>query len=75
MVLRQKRANTDVVIIDASKGFEKAGKNNVLRACDIKKIVDTVTARATIEKYSRAVSRDEIRANDYNLNIPRYVQS
>lgn len=75
MVLRQKRANTDVVIIDASKGFEKAGKNNVLRACDIKKIVDTVTARATIEKYSRAVSRDEIRANDYNLNIPRYVDS
>lgn len=75
MVLRQKRANTDVVIIDASKGFEKAGKNNVLRACDIKKIVDTVTARATIEKYSRAVSRDEIRANDYNLNIPRYIDS
>ena len=75
MVLRQKRANTDVVIIDASKGFEKAGKNNVLRACDIKKIVDTVTARATIEKYSRAVTRDEIRANDYNLNIPRYVDS
>ena len=75
MVLRQKRANTDVVIIDASKGFEKAGKNNVLRACDIKKIVDTVTARATIEKYSRAMSRDEIRANDYNLNIPRYVDS
>ena len=75
MVLRQKRANTDVVIIDASKGFEKAGKNNVLRACDIKKFVDTVTARATIEKYSRAVSRDEIRANDYNLNIPRYVDS
>lgn len=75
MVLRQKRANTDVVIIDASKGFEKAGKNNVLRACDIKKIVDTVTARATIEQYSRAVTRDEIRANDYNLNIPRYVDS
>ena len=75
MVLRQKRPNTDVLIIDASKGFEKAGKNNVLRACDIKKIVDTVTARATIERYSRSVTRDEIRANDYNLNIPRYVDS
>ena len=75
MVLKQKRTNEDVLIIDASKGFAKEGKNNKLRASDIKKIVDTYFARADVPKYSRAVSRDEIRANDYNLNIPRYVDS
>lgn len=75
MVLRKSRVNTDVLIIDASKGFAKVGKNNKLRACDIKKIVDVVTRRETVEKFSRVVSRDEIRANDYNLNIPRYVDS
>ena len=75
MVLKQKRPHTDVLIIDASKGFEKVGKSNKLRACDIKKIVDAVTGRKTIDKFSRVVSRDEIRANEYNLNIPRYVDS
>ena len=75
MVLRQKRENTDVLIVDASKGFAKVGKNNVLRACDIKRIVDVVTTRSTVEKFSRVVSRNLIRANNYNLNIPRYVDS
>ncbi len=75
MILKQKRENTDVLIVDASKGFAKVGKNNVLRACDIKRIVDVVTTRSTVEKFSRVVSRDIIRANDYNLNIPRYVDS
>ncbi|RRJ16490.1 type I restriction-modification system subunit M [Lachnoanaerobaculum orale] len=75
MVLRQKRENTDVLIIDASKGFIKEGKNNKLRACDIRKIVDTIKSRKDIEKYSKVVSLEDIRANDYNLNIPRYVDS
>lgn len=75
MVLKQKRDNTDVLIIDASKGFVKEGKNNKLRACDIKRITDTIKNRTTIDKFSRVVSRDEIRLNDYNLNIPRYVDS
>lgn len=75
MVLKQKRSNTDVLIVDASKGFLKEGKNNKLRASDIKKIVDVVTRRESVEKFSRLVSRDEIRSNDYNLNIPRYVDS
>ena len=75
MVLQQKRKNEDVLFIDASKGFVKVGKNNKLRASDIKKIVDTVISRADSEKYSRKVTRDEIRQNDYNLNIPRYVDS
>ena len=75
MILKQKRENTDVLIIDASKGFEKEGKNNKLRASDIRKIVDTIKNRETIEKYSKKVSREEIRKNEYNLNIPRYVDS
>lgn len=75
MILKQKRENTDVLIIDASKGFAKVGKNNVLRACDIKKIVDTVKSRTDEAGYAKVVTRDEIRQNDYNLNIPRYVDS
>ena len=75
MVLKQKRENKDVLIIDASKGFVKEGKNNKLQASDIKRIVDAYFERKTIEKFSKMVSREEIRANDYNLNIPRYVDS
>ena len=75
MVLKQKRDRTDVLIVDASKGFEKVGKNNKLRASDIKKITDVVTKRLDVEKFSRVITRDEIRSNDYNLNIPRYVDS
>lgn len=75
MVLKQKRENSDVLIIDASKGFIKAGKNNKLQASDIKKIVDTINSRKDVEKYARVVSRKEIRENEYNLNIPRYVDS
>ena len=75
MVLKQKRENTDTLIIDASKGFIKEGKNNKLRASDIKRIADTVIKRESIDKFSRVVTREEIRSNDYNLNIPRYVDS
>ena len=75
MVLKQKRENTDVLIIDASKNFIKEGKNNKLRASDIRRIADTVAQRVDVPKFSRRVSRDEIRQNDYNLNIPRYVDS
>ncbi len=75
MILRKDRQNTDTLIIDASKGFIKEGKNNKLRSSDIKKIVDTVIERKTIDKFSKVVTREEIRNNDYNLNIPRYVDS
>lgn len=75
IILKQKRANTDVLIIDASKGFKKEGKNNKLRASDIKKITDTIRDRVSLPKYSQLVERDTIRLNEYNLNIPRYVDS
>lgn len=75
IILKQKRENTDILFVDASKGFVKEGKNNKLRASDIKRIVDVVTRRDDVYKFSRVISRDEIRSNDYNLNIPRYVDS
>lgn len=75
MVLRQKRKASDVLIVDASKSFIKVGKSNKLQAGDIKKIVDAVIGRVDIDKFARLVSLQEIRDNDYNLNIPRYVDS
>lgn len=75
MVLKKNRTNNDVLIIDASRGFIKDGNKNKLREKDIKKILDTIFNRKSIEKYSRVVSKEEIINNDYNLNIPRYVDS
>jgi type I restriction enzyme M protein len=75
MVLRMKRDVDDVLMVDASKGFTKVGKNNKLRASDIKRIVDVVTGRKDTPSFSRLVSKEEIRRNEYNLNIPRYVDS
>ena len=75
MVLKKNRGNEGILIIDASKGFLKDGKRNKLRACDVKKIADTYRERKTIPGFSRIVTRDEIRRNEYNLNIPRYVDS
>lgn len=75
MVLKKNRGSEGVLFIDASKGFEKQGKQNKLRACDVKKIADTYRDRKEIPGFSRVVTRDEIRKNEYNLNIPRYVDS
>jgi len=76
MVLRKHRIADDILFIDASKGFIKDGNKNKLRQRDIRKIVDTVIARKEyIPHYSRLVKYSEIEANDFNLNIPRYVNS
>lgn len=75
MVLKKERSKNDVLIIDASKGYEKDGNKNKLREKDIKKILDTVIKRENIDKYAKVVSKQEIIENDYNLNIPRYVDS
>jgi type I restriction enzyme M protein len=75
LVLRQKRESSDVLIVDASKGFAKEGKSNKLRASDIKKITDTVIGRVSMPRYSRLVSKTEIQENGYGLNITRYVDS
>ena len=75
MVLKRTRADSDVLIIDASKKFEKVGKNKKLRARDIREIVDTLKARKSVTKFSKLVTKEDIRENEYNLNIPRYVDS
>ncbi len=68
-------ARTGIFMIDASKRFVKDGNKNRLRHQDIHKIVDIFTRQTAIDKYSRMVSRAEIEANDYNLNIPRYIDA
>jgi type I restriction enzyme M protein len=75
LVLKQKRQNTDVLVVDASKYFMKEGKNNKLQASDIKRITDAVINRENIDKFSQLVSKQTLRDNGYNLNIPRYVDS
>jgi type I restriction enzyme M protein len=75
IILKQRRQRSDVLIVDASKGFIKVGKNNHLQASNIKKIVDAVVQRKDIEQFSKLVSLEEIREQCYNLNIPRYVDS
>jgi type I restriction enzyme M protein len=65
----------DILFIDASQYFEKVKTQNYLRDEDVDRIVDTYAKRITIDKYSYVASLDEIRENDYNLNIPRYVDT
>ena len=68
-------ARKDIIMIDASKGFMKDGNKNRLREQDIHKIVDVFNKQLEIPKYSRMVSFDGIEKNEYNLNIPRYIDS
>jgi type I restriction enzyme M protein len=68
-------ARKGLFMIDASKGFIKDGNKNRLRAQDIHKIVDIFTRQAELDKYSRMVPLAEIARNDFNLNIPRYIDS
>ncbi len=64
-----------IFIIDASKGYIKDGNKNRLREQDIHKIVDVFSRELEIEKYSRKVPYEEIEQNEYNLNIPRYIDN
>ncbi|WRG56928.1 type I restriction-modification system subunit M [Helicobacter pylori] len=69
------RARKGVFMIDASKDFKKDGNKNRLRDQDVQKMIDTFNAYKEIPYYSKMVSLEEISANDYNLNIPRYIAS
>jgi type I restriction enzyme M protein len=64
-----------IFMVDASKGFMKDGPKNRLREQDTHRIVDAFNRQADIPKYSRFVPNEEIEKNDYNLNIPRYIDS
>jgi len=75
LVLKQKRPNNDVLVVDASKHFLKEGNTNKLQASDIKRIVDAIIHRESIDTFSQVVSKQTLRDNGYNLNIPRYVDS
>jgi type I restriction enzyme M protein len=68
-------ARRGIFMIDASAGYMKDGNKNRLRAMDIHKIVDVFNRRLEIPKYSRMVPFDEIERNEFNLNIPRYIDS
>lgn len=69
------QARKGIFMIDASRGFMKDGNKNRLRARDIHKIVDTFTKQAELPKYARMVSLQEIERNEFNLNLPRYIDS
>lgn len=75
LVLKKNRPNKDVLFIDASKGFEKDKNQNKLREEDIDKIINTYKERKNVERYAHVASFDEIKENDFNLNIPRYVDT
>lgn len=76
LVLKKCRKEDDnILFIDASKEFEKVKTQNKLRPEHIEKIVNTYRERKEIEKYSHLATLDEIKENDYNLNIPRYVDT
>ena len=76
MVYKKCRENPeDILFVDASQHFEKVGKQNQLRPQDIDKIISTVKERTTIEKYSYVAPLSEVKENDNNLNIPRYVDT
>ena len=72
---RDRKRHDNILFIDASKGFEKVKNQNVLREEDISKIIATYRERKTTPKYSYAASLDKIKENEYNLNIPRYVDT
>jgi len=69
------QARRGVFMIDASKGFKKDGNKNRLREQDVHKIVDTFIKGLSLPKYARMVTYSEIEENEYNLNIPRYIDS
>ncbi len=75
MVFKKNRNNKDVLFIDASEHYEKVKTQNVLREEHIEKIVSTYSNRTVEDKFSYVASNDELIENEYNLNIPRYIDT
>lgn len=76
LILKKNRKLGDpILVIDAANNFIKVGKQNVLQEKDIAKIVDTYSNRTEIPGYSHLATREEIVKNEYNMNIPRYVET
>ena len=76
LVFKKCREDQDnILFVDASEQFEKVKKDNILRPYHIEKIVETYATRKTVDKLSYLATLSEIAENDYNLNIPRYVDT
>ncbi len=75
LVFNKNKKRDEVLFIDASKGFEKGTRQNKLRNEDIEKILSTFEQFETVDKYAYVATPDELQENDYNLNIPRYVDT
>ena len=75
LVFRKRKHDDKVLFIDASREYVDGKNQNYLRSEDIQKIAETFRARQSVEKYAYLASLEEIKANDYNLNIPSYVDT
>lgn len=75
LVFKKNRANTDILFIDAQKDFVKHKNKNIMTAEQVEKVIKAYKDRADIERYSSNISMSTILDNDYNLNIPRYIDS
>lgn len=75
MILSKNRAASDVLFIDASQSFQKDKTQNVLQESDVQRIYDAVIARQDIPHFARLVTKEQIVAEGYNLNIPRYISA
>jgi type I restriction enzyme M protein len=75
LLFRRDKAESTVVFIDASRAFEASPNQNRLREADIARIVQTYRERQSVDKYAYVATAEEVQENDYNLNIPRYVDT
>lgn len=75
IILKKNRTNRDVYFIDASKEFDKGKNQNIMTGAHIEKILEAYKSRKEIDKFAHLASYEEIVENDYNLNIPRYVDT
>ena len=75
LIFKKNKVDNNVVFIDASKDYEKGKNQNILRDGDIEKILETYHNRKEVEKYCHIASLEEIKENDFNLNIPRYIDT
>jgi type I restriction enzyme M protein len=75
LIFKRKKTDQKVLFINASSEYADVKTQNNLRSQDIQKIVDTYTNRESVDKYAYLATLEEIQENDYNLNIPRYVDT
>lgn len=75
LVFRKKKADDKVLFVDASRNYQEAKNQNFLRESDLERILETVKARKSVDKYAYLATPEQLAENDYNLNIPRYVDT